>query len=156
MSVLAVYDCMLFFAQATRPERTRETFQLVDQTRVTLCLSDEVLEEVRDVLTREEYQRQFPALTIEAVGALLKGLTARAVFVQHVPNVYTLERDPKDSKYINLALAAGAGFLVTRDKDLLDLMDHTTATGAEFRRRFPDLRIIAPGDFVREIQSDKQ
>ena len=38
-----------------------------------------------------------------------------------MPNLFTLDRDPKDAKYVNLAIAAGADFLVTRDNDLLEL-----------------------------------
>ena len=62
-----------------------------------------------------------------------------------------LERDPKDSKYINLAIAARAPYVVTRDKDLLDLMSDRP-DGIEFRRRFPALKIVDPATFVGEIK----
>lgn len=156
MSTRAVYDCMLFFAHATRPERTRETFQLVDQKRVKLCLSREILEEIRDVLTRDEYSAKFPALTSNAVAALLIHIISGATVMDDVPHVYTLERDPKDSKYIDLAIAADAPFLVTRDNDLLDLMDPSSSVGADFKRRFPNLRIIAPREFVIEMQNSEK
>jgi putative PIN family toxin of toxin-antitoxin system len=55
-----------------------------------------------------------------------------------VPRTLTLPRDPKDEPYLNLALAVGAQYLVSRDKDLLDLMND-----GSFRQRYPDLTILA-------------
>jgi putative PIN family toxin of toxin-antitoxin system len=46
-------------------------------------------------------------------------------------------RDPDDQKFLEAALAAGAGFLVTRDRALLDLA----------RRALP-FRILTPGGFA--------
>jgi hypothetical protein len=37
--------------------------------------------------------------------------------------------------------------------DMLDLMDETTATGSDFRRRFPHLLILSPVALIREISS---
>ena len=42
----------------------------------------------------------------------------------NIANVFVLDRDPKDSKYIDLAFATKADFLVTRDNDLLDLREN--------------------------------
>jgi putative PIN family toxin of toxin-antitoxin system len=155
MSVRAVYDCMLFFAHAARPQRVRETFQFVADKSVTVCMSADVLAEVRDVLSREELRAKFPALTPEAVAAYLSDLLAHSELITSVPRVYTVERDPKDSKYIDLAVAARAPFLVTRDLDLLDLMAEQNPAGRDFRRRFPDLQILEPRDFVRVVDKLK-
>jgi putative PIN family toxin of toxin-antitoxin system len=146
---------MLFLSRAARPQRVRETFQFVADKRVTLCMSVEVLEELRDVLTRHELRAKYPALTDEAVTAFLRDVLAQSELITTVPTVYTLDRDHKDSKYINLALAAGASFLVTRDLDLLDLMNEKSSPGREFRNRFPDLRIVEPKEFVQIIEGQK-
>ena len=47
-------------------------------------------------------------------------------------------RDPDDQKFLEAALAAGAGFLVTRDRALLDLA-----------RRGAPFRIVTPDGFER-------
>lgn len=44
-------------------------------------------------------------------------------------------------------MAANATFLVSRDKDLLDLMNDP-----DFRGRFPDLSILDPVAFLQEIR----
>jgi predicted nucleic acid-binding protein len=60
-------------------------------------------------------------------------------------------RDPDDAHYVNLALAADARLIVSRDRDLLDLMDSAKPEAAEFQSRFPALRILDPVGFLREI-----
>ena len=45
---------------------------------------------------------------------------------------------------MNLALAAEAKCLVSRDRDLLDLMHDES-----FRRQYPDLQILEPVAFLR-------
>ena len=48
---------------------------------------------------------------------------------------------------MDLAAAAGARYLVSRDKDLLSLMQDEA-----FRQQFPDLTIVDPVAFLREIR----
>jgi predicted nucleic acid-binding protein len=47
---------------------------------------------------------------------------------------------------VGVRVAAGAKYLVSRDNDLLDLMKDD-----DFRARYPDLLILEPFAFLREI-----
>lgn len=67
-----------------------------------------------------------------------------------MPKRFELPRDPDDEPYINLAIEAGARFLVTRDRDLLDLMRYTEE-GRDFQSRFQQLEILDPVAFLKEI-----
>src|SRR3954470_11841875 len=113
MGVIAVYDCMLFLQAASRPDRVHGTFRLLADGTVTLCMSPAVLAEIRDVLTRPELRAKFPALTPEHVEVFLDHVLASARLIDPVAEVFTLPRDPKDEPYVNLAVAAGARYLVT-------------------------------------------
>ncbi len=73
----------------------------------------------------------------------------RSELVRGVPNLFVLERDRGDEKYINLVAAAKAEFLVTRDKDLLDLMQGHDSVSKQFRRQFPRVKILDPIEFLR-------
>jgi putative PIN family toxin of toxin-antitoxin system len=126
--------------------------RLAEQGFVQLCLSEEILAELRDVLARPKLRRKFPALTEERVSAFLEKILRVSVLLEEVPRTVTLERDPKDEKYLNVAVAAGARFLVSRDNDLLDLRLEANAAGRELRLRFPDLRILDPVEFLGELQ----
>lgn len=55
---------------------------------------------------------------------------------------------------MNLAIAAEADYLVTRDRDLLDLMIGHSAECKEFRQRFRKIKIIKPKDFMRAIEEN--
>lgn len=117
---------------------------LVDEGRVELDLSDEILAEVRDVLTRPKTLQKFPRLTEEWVAEFIGNVERKSIVLAQVPNAYALPRDPKDERYLNVAMAANAEFLVSRDLDLLDLMKD-----AAFRRQFPGLTILDPTAFLK-------
>lgn len=142
---------MLFFRAASRPDRVRSIFELVGNGSVTLCFDANVLAEIRDVLTRPKLVAKYPALTIEAVDAFLAQHLRAARWLNDVPEHFVLSRDPKDSKYLNLAIAASAPYVVTTDLDMLDLMHLQDAESLAFRQRYPDVQILLPSEFEAAI-----
>ena len=144
---------MLFLQGAARPEGLAGAcFALFEMESIQLCLSEEILAEVRDVLSRPEVRRRFRSLTDDLVEAFLGAARSRAFWIPDPPRRFTLNRDPQDEPYINLAIAAGAEFLVSRDNDLLGLSKPDDADGARLREVAPNIRIVAPIEFLREIQ----
>jgi len=147
MSDRAVFDCMVYLQAVTKESGPAfACFRAVDDGRVTLCVSAEVLAEVRDVLTRPALQAKFPRLTPERVEDFLENVQAKAVLIAEVPKAFSYSRDPDDEPYLNLALAAGAKHLVSRDEDLLDLRNDP-----DFRSRFPDLTVLDPAAFLQGL-----
>ncbi len=66
--IRAVLDCMLFLQGAARPEGVAGAcITLADAGLVQLCLSRDVVDEVRDVLSRAEVRRKFRSLTDDLV-----------------------------------------------------------------------------------------
>jgi putative PIN family toxin of toxin-antitoxin system len=83
-------------------------------------------------------------LTVEAQAACLAECRriARSVDGERVngkPWSLPLCSDPDDQKFLDLALSCGAAFLVTRDRDLLELSRH--------RDPVPPFRIVTPRQF---------
>ena len=70
-------------------------------------------------------------------------LSEMASLMDEVPHVFEFARDPQDAHYVDLAVAANAKLIVSRDKDLLSLRDATTTDGREFLNRFPMILIRA-------------
>src|SRR5262249_6194534 len=97
------------------------------------------LDEARDVLSRPKLRAKSPRLTDETVQETFDLLSRLAQTVSDVPSLFSLPRDPDDEPYLNLALAADVDYLVTWDKDLLDLM-----LDASFRAQYPRLTILNP------------
>jgi putative PIN family toxin of toxin-antitoxin system len=148
-----VFDCMVFLQGAARRESPSAACLLLAELGVVeLCVSNEILSEVWDVLTRPSIQQRFPALTEALVDKFLTALGKHSVLISPVPRLFMYERDPKDEPYINLAIAAGASYLVSRDGDILDLGAHESPDGARVRSHIPDLQILDPVSFLAALR----
>ena len=147
-----VFDCNTF-VQAVAFERgpAAECLRLAEGGRFELFASKATLGELRRVLNYPEVVAISPRLTPERVAAFLGRLTFRATLVRRVRHVMDYPRDPKDEPYINLADAAKADYLVTRDKDLLSLMTGHSAVSKEFRRRTRPLQVLDPVAFLEAL-----
>jgi len=118
---------------------------------VLLFLSSPGLLELRDVASRPKVAVQL-RLTPSKVETFMQAIQAVATLLDGFPETFNYSRDPDDAHYVNLALAANASLIVSRDKDLLDLMDPASTTGCDFQKRFPQLRILSPVAFLQEIE----
>jgi len=148
----AVFDCVVLLQAAVSNKGPAFACKgLLDSGRFTVFLSPEVLAEITDVLNRADLQKKFKTLTPERAEAFLCELTSKATSLTDVPRRFSYERDPDDEPYINLALAAGARYLVTWDNDLLDLMREDNPAGRDFRASYPALVILTPVAFLREF-----
>ena len=157
MSSRAVFDCMVFLQgamHATGPAAA--CFRLVDNGVIQLCVSAELLAEVKDVFARPVLQRRYKALAPQNVQTFMVAVAAKALLITDVASIFSYPRDPKDEPCVTLAAAAGARYLVTRDKDLLDLMDQDTPAGKDFCQCFPGLAILDPSAFLREFSEKEE
>ena len=83
----------------------------------SIALSRAVFAEISDVLTRPKFDR---LITDDRRHDILEVLAASALWVEPSERVHDC-RDPKDNRYLELALAAGASFILSGDEDLLVL-----------------------------------
>ncbi len=93
--------------------------QALDQATVigVIVLSSSVLSELEEVLYRPKFDRY---LTKERRQEFLEDLTENAQFIDVTEQINEC-RDPKDNKYLELALSSQAECIVTGDDDLLVL-----------------------------------
>lgn len=93
--------------------------QALDQATVigVIVLSNSVLSELEEVLYRPKFDRY---LTKERRQEFLESLTENAQFIDVTEQINEC-RDPKDNKYLELALSGQAKCIVTGDDDLLVL-----------------------------------
>jgi putative PIN family toxin of toxin-antitoxin system len=132
---------MVFLQAASRPRgpAARLFIEFIESGNLTLYVSDAVLAEVRDVLGRPSIRAKNPAITDDRVEAFLRRIDQVAQRINEISSTYFLPRDPDDEPYLNLALSANANYLVTWDKDMLDLMQDEG-----FRTQHPQLTILNP------------
>ena len=147
MTPTVVFDCMILLQATANPMgEAGRCYREVESGSVQLTMSQATRYEAHDVLTREAIRLQLPRLTDGRVEEFLGSLDYYSRQQHPVPQVAQLPRDPKDEKYLNLAIAANAQYLVTRDNDLLDLMKSD-----EFRSNYPNLEILGPAEFLQRL-----
>ncbi|MEZ5429463.1 MAG: putative toxin-antitoxin system toxin component, PIN family [Pyrinomonadaceae bacterium] len=129
--------------------------ELVTTGQVELIVSPYVLEKIRDVLTRPETRERFAQATEEKVAVFIEEIIDFATFIPSVPKNFEFSRDPKDEPYINLAAQEEADYIVSRDKDLLDLMTGYDIESKEFRQKFRPLKIVDTLTFVEIVESSQ-
>jgi putative PIN family toxin of toxin-antitoxin system len=152
--VRVIFDCNVFMqALLSGGGPSFQCVKLVQERRIILLVSLEVLAEARDVLMRPFVVAKNPEVTPERVEAFLMKVAYLADVVRHVPHVQTFSRDPKDACYLDLAIAGEADYIVTRDKDLLELPSEHSADARQFRQLSRNqVRIVDPALFLNEIE----
>src|ERR1700733_13619286 len=113
---------MVFLQAAIKPERSYVTIEAVEDKRLTLCTSAELLAEVRDVLMRPSMRKKFSALTPQRVGQFLERISSLATHFADVPKVFTWPQHPDDDHVFNLAIRAKAKYLVTWESRIHKLL----------------------------------
>ncbi|MFQ5441137.1 MAG: putative toxin-antitoxin system toxin component, PIN family [Thermodesulfobacteriota bacterium] len=103
--------------------------------RVTLCLSNDILDEYFEVLKRVGLEDE------EELGELL-ALFSRGfniVFTTKTPEIEVVDGDPDDDKFVECAVALKAEAIISGDKALVALRQYLSIeiqTPAEFLKRF--------------------
>ncbi len=104
--------------------------------RIKIVISEQLLLEIKTVTTREKLKKYFPK---ERVTELIDLLETIAEKVEIKPTHF-LNRDPKDNFLLDLIDFSKSDFLVTGDKDLLDLHPFKTA------------QIVKPSEFEKQFE----
>ena len=85
--------------------------------RIQILLSDELLEEMNDVLRRPKFQRYF---TLDVINEFVSLILSKVEIVE-IKETFDVCRDPKDNFLLDLCVSGKADYVVTGDEDLLVL-----------------------------------
>lgn len=130
-----VIDTNVFVSSLLNPAGTPgKIIDLWKAGRITLCLSREILDEYLEVIAR------FGISHDPAVADLLKVFEGRCnqMYVARTAALFVIKDDPKDNRFIECAVAAGAHFIISGDRHLLKL------------KQFQEIKIMTPAAFIRE------
>ncbi len=115
---MIVFDASAFVSAALKADSVPERALLRAEELDVFALSSAVDAEIAGVLDRPKFARAVPLARRQR---LLEFPRAAAVWFDPAIRVSDC-RDPKDDKYLELALAAGAETIVSSDDDLLVLL----------------------------------
>jgi putative PIN family toxin of toxin-antitoxin system len=129
---LIVFDASALVSAALKADSVPERALLRAEEVDVFALSAAVDAEIAEVLGRPKLAQAIPLLRRQRFLAMLR---SAAVWFEPVVRV-TDCRDPKDNKYLELALAAGAETIVSGDYDLLVL------------HPWRSVRVLHPADYL--------
>ena len=118
-----------------RYSNPRKAFEWVVKTG-TVCSSLETYNEFSEVLLRPKFDKY---ISLEERLLALKDFKQLALFSE-IPETITACRDPKDNKFLELAVATNAACIITGDKDLLEL------------HPFRGIPILSAADFLNIVR----
>jgi len=107
--------------------------------RGDILLSQPVLKELNEVLAREKLK---PYLLFEERVQFIVAFVSEAIFIDITENMRVC-RDPKDDKFLELAVNGGATCIISGDEDLLVL------------NPFRNIPIIKPDEFLTSLNTEK-
>ncbi|MFO7981466.1 MAG: putative toxin-antitoxin system toxin component, PIN family [Candidatus Aminicenantes bacterium] len=94
--------------------KPKEIIDLWKKGKLTLCLSDSILDEYFQVLQRLGLKHEDELEELLALFA--KGI--HILFTKKNPDLNLIEEDPEDDKFIECAVALKAEYIITGDKAL--------------------------------------
>ena len=99
-----------------------------------LVFSEAVLQEYNETLSNNKFDKY---ISLERRLRFLETLTTQGSLIK-ITEPIRLCRDPKDDKYLELAIACNAACIISGDKDLLVL------------HPFENIPILTPADFINQ------
>lgn len=133
-----VIDTGVLVSGLIRPQGTTgDVLRSLRDGKFTALYSNETIMEIVDVLGRNKFRQKYH-IKPDDISALINLIRLRGEVV--VPAVEITDcRDPKDNKFLEVALTGGADFLVSGDADLLSMNPY---------RSIP---ILTPAEFLKVI-----
>ena len=102
--------------------------------RFTLIVSDAILSEYLDVLSRPKFH-----LTAEIVSVIMTRVQRYAELVVPIETLTVIEADPDDNIFLEAALAGAAAYVVSGDSHLLQL------------KSFRGIAILSAREFLAQL-----
>ena len=98
-----------------------------------ILLSETIFREIQNTLSRPKFDRY---LSLDSRRQVLSQLLLNSELIE-ITETITICRDPKDNKFLELAVNGNANFIITGDQDLLVL------------NPFREIKIITVNEFIK-------
>jgi len=112
--------------------------EAVEQKKISLILSEDIIEEYRGVLGYEEIKEKIRNTNLATKQSVQK-IVSLARIVIPTRKINVVHDDPDDNRIIECAVAGNVNYLITQDRHLLKL------------KEFEGIKILTPHDFLRLI-----
>ncbi len=130
-------DTNVFVSMLLGSKNCLRIYEVFVKGKIDLVISDELFNEISNVLKRDAFSKIVSAQDLKELKDLLNS-DAEWVKLKHC---HTSCRDPKDNIILETALSGKVDFIVTGDKDLLDL------------KQFHKIPIVTPKQFSEVLST---
>jgi len=110
----------------------------IDQGKAEIIISEELISEYDDVLTREEIAEKIENKSL-VIRDIVQKVISRAKIVEPSEKFDILKEDPDDNIILDCAFEGKVDFIVSQDKHLLRLGE------------FKGIKIVSPEEFLRRL-----
>jgi putative PIN family toxin of toxin-antitoxin system len=110
----------------------REIIDLWKTGKITICLSQEIIEEYIEVLNRLGLKNKSEIFELTKLFA--EGYNS--IFTTKTPRLQIVEDDPGDNKFLECAVALDSKVIISGDKHLKDI------------KKYIDIEIMPPREFI--------
>lgn len=107
-----------------------------------ICLAEEILDEVQRALLQYQKIRKRYHYPDQTVIQFVQSLRVVTRIITNLPSVEVVDSDPNDNMVVACAIEARAGYIITRDNDLLSL------------EKYGDIKIVSPEGFMGMLRKD--
>jgi putative PIN family toxin of toxin-antitoxin system len=128
-----VIDTNIYVSRFLRPDSVPGNAVAKAWTESTVLTSAAVWQELRAVLMRAKFARYVQPGTVEPFLRQVWAVSEEVL----IPTPIRACRDPRDDKFLEVAVHGGADLIVTGDRDLLDL------------HPFHGILILTPAEFMQ-------
>ena len=136
MKIVLDTNCLLqiIFPQSYH----KDVWSALFENKYTICLSNEILLEYREIITRRTGDAQFAEDVVELLLTLPNSEQVSPSYHFHL-----ITADPDDNKFVDCAITAGATFIVSNDKHFSELE----------RYNFPKVDVLTLTEFLNVIRT---
>jgi putative PIN family toxin of toxin-antitoxin system len=115
-----VLDAVIFVRALINPHGKWGRLLFEHSDRYVIVLSPEIIKEILSVLYRPSLRRRFSQMAEPVHVRQILAVLERAEVVEPSKRL-SVCRDPDDDKFFECALEAGAEYIVSEDRDILDV-----------------------------------
>ena len=117
---------------------SRKILRLLDQKEIVCILSQEIIDEYRAVLIRDDIVDKIVNKNLIA-SRVVERIISASIIVKPKNQLFVVKDDSEDNKIVECAIAAQADYIITKDQDLLRL------------KKFESIMIITPEEFLKRL-----
>ncbi|MGB9896244.1 MAG: putative toxin-antitoxin system toxin component, PIN family [Thermoproteota archaeon] len=138
--VKAVLDTNILISLLFKKALAKEISKVMKKKSIEFYSSEEILKELARVLTYPKIEEVLEKAGVNKKTAL-EALTEKLKIVNPKVKLNVIRRDPSDNKVLECALEAGAEYVITGDKHLLEL------------KKFRKIEVVTMRKFLEKLSS---